>query len=162
MLTRGQALCPELCGYTALNLGSRARDGPWSGFHGEGTACDLRAGANPHGLTQEPEFLTDTCSPQETFSAFSHPPPPGRLGRLKGEGGQRSRGEGAEPLPAIISWPWARRLQAEPVGRRGACCLRKGGSGVEGGPLLGTGSCLCPGLGFTGGRKGKARLGNTY
>lgn len=109
----------------------------------------------------EPEFLTDTCSPQETFSAFSHPPPPGRPGRLKG-GGQRSRGEGAEPPPAIISWPWARRLQAEPVGRRGACCLQKGGSGVEGGPLLGTGSRLCPGLGFIGGRKGKARLRSTY
>lgn len=64
---------------------------------------------------------------------------------------QRSRGEAAELPPAIISWPWARRLQAEPVGGRGVCCLREVGCGRA---PLGTGRGLSLGPGFTGGRKG--------
>lgn len=91
------------------------------------------------------------CCPQETVSSSPPVPhPPGWLERLKG--GKRSFAEGVELPPAILSWPWARRLLlAEPVGGRGA--LWKQGWRV--GPSQGLHFCLISRPGVTGGRKGR-------
>lgn len=59
--------------------------------------------------------------------------------------------------PAIISWPWARRMLAEPVGGRGALWTQEWKQGPKDDL-----PAWSPGLGFTGGREGRKRFVSAY
>lgn len=86
------------------------------------------------------------------FLLTSRFPPVGWLERLKG--GKRSFAEGGELPPAIVSWPRASRLLAEPVGGRGALWKQE----WRVGPSQGLHPCLISRPGVTGGGKGRTQF----